>query len=142
MLLPLALAAEVILTSCGGEPRVVDQASPKPPLQSVHVAVTQTGDGGAAIAAGSVRLRLDDARLLVVDVRVRSIATTARSIALRATAEDASGRVVGEATGGAVRVAPGSEIALELSGPTPSGVIAAVTIEVRTTPAPSATPVP
>jgi hypothetical protein len=140
--LPSALAAGMLLAACGGEPSLVRQASSQPPVEAPHVAVSQTGDGGVAIAPDAVRLRLDAAGLLVVDVGVRSTSTRPQNIVLRARAVDASGRVVGEAGGGAVRVAPGSETTVELSGPPPSGTIAAVTVEVRTMPAVTATAPP
>jgi hypothetical protein len=124
----------MLLAACGEAP-TVDQASPRPPLQAAHVVVTRSGDGGVAIDPGGVVLRLDDARLLVVEVRVRSTSAGPQSIALRATATDASGQRVGEATGGAVNLAPGSESTVELSGPTPTGTIAAVAIEVHAVPA-------
>jgi hypothetical protein len=137
-LAPLATSL-ALLASCGDTP-VVEQATTRPPLQAGHLAVTQTGDAAVIVPPDGVSLRLDDAGLLVVEVRARSTAATPQSIALRATLDDGSGRIVGDATGGAVRIAPGSEITVELSGPTPLGTIAAVIIEVHTVPAPIATP--
>ena len=129
----------MLLAGCGGPP-VVDQAVTQTPLAAANVVVTQTGDSDVTIPPGGVTFSLDAARLLVVDVKVRFSAPMPRTVALRATVYDATGRIVGDATGGAIQVVPGSEIGVELSGPTPTGTIAAVTVEVHTVPAPAVRP--
>ena len=133
------LAGGLLLAGCGGPP-VIDQAVSQTPLAATNVTVTQTGDSDVTIPAGGVTFSQDAARLLVVDVRLRFSAAQARTIALRATVYDSTGRIVGDATGGAVQVQPGGEITVELSGPTPRGTIAAVTVEVHTVPAPAVSP--
>lgn len=133
------LAGGLLLAACG-EPPVVDQATASSPLAAPSVAVTQTGDTDVTVAAGGVSFRLDSARLLVVDVRLRSSAPTRRTVAVRATVYDATGRIVGDASGGVIQVAPGVETPVELSGPTPTGTIAAVTLEVHTVPSPTPAP--
>jgi hypothetical protein len=132
------LAGGLLLTGCG-EPPVVDQAVAQTPLAATNVVVTQTGDTDVTIPPGGVSFRLDAARLLVIDVRAHSAAPAPRTVVLRATLYDATGRIVGDADGGAIQVGRGTETTVELSGPTPSGTIAAVTLEVHTVPAPAAT---
>jgi hypothetical protein len=133
------LAGGLLLAGCGGPP-VIDQAVSQTPLAAANVTVTQTGDSDVAIPSGGVTFSQDAARLLVVDVKLRFSAAQPRTIALRATVYDSTGRIVGDATGGAVQVKPGSEVTIELSGPTPTGTIAAVTVEVHTVPAPVVSP--
>jgi hypothetical protein len=128
-----------MLLACGGPP-VIDQAVSQTPLAVPNVVVTQTGDSDVAIQPGGVTFSQDAARLLVVDVRLRFNGPQPRTIALRATVFDPMGRIVGDATGGAIQVTPGSELTVALSGPTPTGTIAAVTVEVHTVPAPAASP--
>jgi hypothetical protein len=136
-LLLAPLAGGLLLVSCGDTP-VVDEATTQPPVQAPHVAVTQTGDATVVVPPDGARFRLDNAGLLVVDVVVRSTAAAPQTISLRASVYDSTGRLVGDATGGSVRVAPGAETTVELSGPTPLGTITAVTVEVHTLPAPAA----
>ncbi len=130
------LAGGLLLAGCG-DPAVVDQATTRPPLAAPGVVVTQTGDPDVAIPPGGVSFRLDAARLLVVDLRLRSTAATPRLVVVRASLFDSGGRLVGDAGGSAVDVPPGDGTTLELTGPTPTGTIAAVTLEVHTVPAPS-----
>jgi hypothetical protein len=132
------LAGGLLLTGCG-DPPVVDQATTQTPLTAANVVVTQTGDTDISVPPGGVSFRLDAARLLVIDVRAHSAAPAPRTVVLRATLYDATGRIVGDADGGAIQVGPGTETTVQLSGPTPSGTIAAVTLEVHTVPAPAAT---
>ncbi len=131
------LAGGLLLAACG-DPAVVDQATTRTPLAAPGVVVTQTGDADVAIPPGGVSFRLDAARLLVVDVLVRSIAATPRLVVVRASLFDSAGRLVGDAGGSAIDVAPGGETTVELTGPTPTGTIAAVTLEVHTVAAPPA----
>ena len=133
------LAGGLLLAGCGGPP-VIDQAVSQTPLAAANVTVTQTGDSDVTIPPGGVTFSQDAARLLVVDVKLRFSAAQPRTIALRATVYDSTGRIVGDATGGAVQVKPGSEVTVELSGPTPTGTIAAVTVEAHTVPAPAVSP--
>jgi hypothetical protein len=137
--LVLAPLAGGLLLACGGPP-VIDQVVNQTPLAVPNVVVTQTGDPDVVIPPGGVTFSQDAARLLVIDIRLRFTGAQPRTVALRATVYDATGRIVGDATGGAIQVTPGSEIPVELSGPTPSGTIAAVTVEVHTVPAPSPAP--
>jgi hypothetical protein len=133
------LAGGLLLAGCGGPP-VIDQAVSQTPLAAANVTVTQTGDSDVTIPSGGVTFSQDAARLLVVDVKLHFTAAQPRTITLRATVYDSTGRIVGDATGGAVQVKPGSEVTVELSGPTPTGTIAAVTVEVHTVPAPAVSP--
>jgi hypothetical protein len=128
-----------LLLACGG-PAVIDQAVNQTPLAVSNVAVTQTGDSDVVIVPGGVTFSQDAARLLVIDIRLRFTGSQPRTVALRATVYDSTGRIVGDATGGVTRVTPGSEVPVELSGPTPSGTISAATVEVHTVPAPAASP--
>jgi hypothetical protein len=130
------LAGGLLLTACG-DPPVIDQATTRPPLAAPTVVVTQTGDTDVVIPPGGVGFRLDAARLLVVDVRLRSTASSPRMVVVRASVYDSAGRLVGDAGGAAISVAPGAETTVELSGPAPATTIAAVTVEVHTVAAPS-----
>ena len=141
MLVLAPLAGGLLLAGCGGPP-VVDQAVGQTPLATANLAISQTGDTDVSIPAGGVTVSLDAARLLVLDVRLRFSGAQPRTVALRATVYDSTGRIVGDATGGALQVVPGSEVSVQLSGPTPTGTISAVTVEVHTVPAPSAAPTP
>ncbi|HEY2705061.1 MAG TPA: hypothetical protein VGL20_15365 [Candidatus Dormibacteraeota bacterium] len=135
------LAGGLLLAACG-DPAVVDQATTRPPLAAPGVVVTQTGDPDIGIPPGGVSFRLDAARLLVVDVRLRSSAATPRLVVVRASLFDSGGRLLGDASGSAVDVPPGADTTVQLTGPTPTGTIAAVTLEVHTVAAPSATASP
>jgi hypothetical protein len=135
------LAGGLLLGGCG-EPAVIDQATTQTPVAVASPAVTQTGDRDVTVEQGSVAVRLDAARLLVISLRLRSAAPDVRTVTLRATVYDQTGRIVGDASGGVVRVAAGAETGVELSGPTPSGTISAITLEVHTVPAPTPSPSP
>jgi hypothetical protein len=130
------LAGSLLLTACG-DPPVVDQATTRPPLTAPNVAVTQTGDTDVVVPPGGMSFRLDAARLLVVEVRLRSTSPTPRMVVVRAGLYDSAGRLVGDASGAAISVPPGADTTVELSGPTPTTTIAAVTVEVHTVAAPS-----
>lgn len=132
-LLLAPFAGGLLLAGCG-DPAVVDQATTRAPLAAPNVVVTQTGDTDIVIPPAGVSFRLDAARLLVVEVRLRSNAPTPRMVVVRASVHDSGGRLVGDAGGSAISVPPGAETTVELSGPTPAGTIAAVTLEVHTVP--------
>ncbi len=143
-LLLAPLAGGLLLAACG-DPAAVDQATTtRTPLAAASVVVTQTGDTDVVIPPGGVSFGLDAARLLVAHVRLHSNAPAPRTVVVRASLYDATGRIIGDAGGAAIEVPPGSDTTVELSGPTPSGTISAVTLEVHTvparTPAPSAGP--
>jgi hypothetical protein len=137
-LLLARLAGGLLLSGCGG-PATLDEAANATPVAVPDVAITQTGDSDIGIPTGQVTFGLDAAGLLVVDLHLRSAAAAARTVAVRATVFDSTGRIVGDATGAAVMVQPGTDTAVELSGPTPSGTISAATLEVHTVPSSTGT---
>ena len=132
----LACAFGLALVACGETPHV-DQAA-RAPLTESSVSLKQTGNAQVSIVPSSVSYRLDDAHLLEVTLTVHSGASGAQTVTVRGSFTDKSGRLIGDATGSELNVAPGSDTTVMLSGPTPTGTIAAATYELTTIP--SATP--
>ena len=133
----LTCLAALAVVACGETPHV-DQAA-SAPLTESSVGLKQTGNAQVSIVSGSVSYKLDDARLLQVTLTVHSKATTAQTVTVRGSLTDKTGRLVGDATGSQLNVAPGSDSTITLSGPNPTGTIANATYELSTIPA--ATPV-
>jgi hypothetical protein len=100
------------------------------------VAITQRGNAAATIDARSVSFKLDDSRSLVVRATLTSHATSLISISARASLYDPRHNLVGDAIGGQVKVQPGQQTTLNLSGPTPLGTIASAVFEVSGQPSP------
>ncbi len=132
-----ALAA-VALAACGDTVRL-PEAPATGALTSPPVQIRQTGSALAQVDPSSVTFQLDDSGSLVVRLNVRSTAGASQTLALRASLFDSSHRVIGDAVGGQVEVAPGASTAIELTGPAPIGTIAAATIEVNTAASPTPT---
>jgi hypothetical protein len=132
----VACALTLLVVACGETPHVQQAAST--PLTEASVPLRQTGNAPVSIAAGSVSYRLDDARLLQVTLIVHSTARTAQTVSVRGSFADKAGRLIADASGSQLNVAPGSDTQVTLSGPTPNGSIAAATFEITTIP--SATP--
>lgn len=132
----LALAFAAGMVACGEVPHVQQAAAA--PLTESTVSFRQTGNAAVSIAGGSVTYRLDDAHLLVVTLTVHSTAGASQTVTVRGSFDDKAGKLVGDATGSQLDVAPGSTVTVTLSGPTPTGTIAAGTFELTTIP--SATP--
>ncbi|MFN2451673.1 MAG: hypothetical protein ABR541_04905 [Candidatus Dormibacteria bacterium] len=136
-LTPLAVVVlGLVLAGCGSDPPHIPQALPATPVAASSVSITQTGDPAFAIDPTSVSFGLDDARLLVVRVRVHSSAPKAVTLMMRASIFDAGDHLVGDATGGLDGVGPGTTMPLRLTGPTPIGTIARATFEVTSRAAP------
>lgn len=134
--LVLVVAAGLLLLGCGDTPQVREAAT-SPPLVGAKVDVTLTGNSAVTIAdpSNDVTFKLDDARLLVVHVKVHSTSGTKQNIAIRASLLDSAGKVIGDATGGTLAVNPGADAAFDLTGPMPNGTISKATFEVHATPA-------
>jgi hypothetical protein len=137
-LLLVPAASGLLLAGCGGS-GTVDEAVNATPVAVPNVAITQTGDSDITIPTDQVTFGLDASQLLVVDLHLRSAAAAPRTVAVRATVYDRSGRIVGDATGATIEVQPGVDTPIELSGPTPNGTIASATLEVHTVPSPAFT---
>jgi hypothetical protein len=131
-------ALGLIVVACGDSTPIVPQAAASP-LLAASISVKQTGDAPVKIVAGSLSWQIDDAKLVNVTLTVHSTATTAVTVSGRASLYDKGGKPVGDATGGALNVAPGSDAQLKLSGPTPNGTVTSATFEFTTIPA--ATPI-
>jgi len=127
-------AAAMLVVACGSDTPHVQQTGASALTES-SVGFKQTGDAAATIDPSSPTYRLDDARLLVVTLNLRSSARSAQTVGVRASLYDKAGRLVGDATGGDVNVPPGSSLAVILSGPHPNGTIASATFEVHLAPA-------
>ncbi|GAC1343883.1 MAG: hypothetical protein NVSMB29_17040 [Candidatus Dormibacteria bacterium] len=135
----LALAAAalgLVLTGCGSDPPHLPAALSATPVAVANVAITQTGDPAITIEPASVSFGLDDARLLVVRLRVRSGAAGPVTVMVRTSIFDSADHLVGDATGGLDGVGPGSTMPIRLTGPTPTGTISRATIEITTKAAP------
>ena len=128
-----------LLVACG-DTATIEEASTAPPLTAARVDITLTGDAGVTIPdpAHDVSFGLDDARLLVVALRVHSQATAPEVAAVKATLFDTSGLVIGDATGGTTTLQPGQDASFSLTGPAPTGTIAKATFEVHLTSVPPA----
>jgi len=129
----LGCAFSLALVACGETPHVDQAASAA--LTESSVSLKQTGNAQVSIVPSSVSYRLDDAHLLEVSLTVHSGASGAQTVTVRGSFTDKSGRLIGDATGSQLNVAPGSDVSVALSGPTPTGTIAAASYEVTTIPA-------
>jgi hypothetical protein len=125
-----------LLVACGSETPTVPQAASSP-LIAPSVAVKQTGDAPVRIVDGSVSWKIDDAKLVNVTLTVHSSAGTAVTVSARASLYDKDGRLVGDATGGALAVQPNSDAQLKLTGPTPNGTVVSANFEFTTIPTPT-----
>ena len=137
----MAAASAVLLAACGDTPQV-SEAATTPPLTADKVDITLTGDRVVTIVHPSddVTFRLDNARLLVVHVKVHSTASAAQTVSIRASLLDSTGKLIGDASGGALAVPAGGDVAFDLGGPTPNGTISKATFEVHVTATPKGTP--
>jgi hypothetical protein len=132
-------AAAVLLAACGSDTPTVPQAAATQ-LLAPSIATKQTGDAPVRLVENSVSWKIDDAKLVNVSLVVHSTAGTAVTVTARASLYDKDGKLVGDATGGALQVQPNSNADLHLTGPTPNGTVSTATFEFTTIP--SATPVP
>lgn len=123
------------LSGCGDDTKI-PQAVAATPFATSSVAITQQGDAAATIDARSVSFKLDDSRSLVVRATLTSHARSLISISVRASLYDPRHNLVGDAIGGQVKVQPGQQTTLNLSGPTPLGTIASAVFEVSGQPSP------
>ena len=130
----VVLLCALAAVGCGETVHVEQAASTA--LTEQAVSVKQTGNAPVQIQPGSVAYRLDDARLLQVSLVVHSSAGAAQTVTVRGSFYDKAGRLVGDATGSQLNVGPGSDVTVDLSGPTPNGTIASGTFEVATVPSP------
>lgn len=135
------MGCAALLVACGGT-TVVEQAV-STPLVAPHVTITLTGDASVTIPNpdADVSFARDDAGLLVIHLTVLSTADHPQTVAVRASLYDTHDRLIGDASGGALNVAPGAQATFELTGPNPNGTIDHATFEVYTTPPPG-TPLP
>jgi hypothetical protein len=127
-------ALGLVVVACGDATPTVPQAQAAG-LLAASISVKQTGDAPVQIVAGSVSWQIDDAKLVVVTLTVHSTAGRAVTVSGRASLYDKDGKPVGDATGGALNVAPNADVQLKLSGPTPNGTVTAATFEFTTIPA-------
>lgn len=141
---PLFAVPIVCLTAACGATTQPEVASATP-LTAQTVTVKQTGNAAAQLDTSSITFQLDNSGSLVIHADVTSQATAPQTITARASLYDASGRLIGDATGGAIAIQPGATATLQLNGPTPHGTIASGTIELSNVAAPTPivnTPVP
>jgi hypothetical protein len=133
----VAAACAALLGACGDTPHL-SEAATSPPMTASKVDITLTGDRVVSIVHPSddVTFKLDDARLLVVHVKVHSTATSAQTVSMRASLFDSANKLIGDATGGTLAVPPGADVAFDLSGPDPNGTISKATFEVHATASP------
>jgi len=129
-------AVAVALVACGSDTPTVPQAAAAP-LIATSVSVKQTGDAPVKLVENSVTLKIDDAKLINVTLTAHSTATRAVTMSARASLYDKDGKLVGDATGGALQVQPNADVQLKLTGPTPSGTVSSATFEFTTIPAPT-----
>lgn len=126
----------IAVSGCGDDTRL-PQAVSATAFATSTVAVTQQGNADATIDTHSVSFRLDDSRSLVVHATLTSHATSMISVSVRASLYDPGHSLVGDAIGGQVKVQPGQQTVLSLSGPTPIGTIASAVFEVSDLPTPT-----
>jgi hypothetical protein len=132
----LTVTAALLVVACGDSTPHVQQAA-APPLTESSVKFQQTGNAAVQIVPESVHYHLDDARLLEVVLTVHSTAKGVQTVTVRGSFYDKAGKLIADATGSQLGVAPGSTDTVTLSGPTPTGTIASGTFEVSTIPAPT-----
>jgi len=141
----LSATAALVLVACGDSVTLPEAPSSSPlTTGSVNQHVTQTGDAMVTIDPASVMFKVDNSRSLVVTFRLTSTAAEPQSVEVRASLYDGGGQVIGDATGGAVDVAPGAVVDFQLNGNYPDGSIASVTFEAhaQASPTPIGTPTP
>jgi hypothetical protein len=126
------MAAGLVVVACGTDTPHVPEAAATP-LTAATVALKQTGDALVSIDQSSVHYRLDDARLIQITLSLHSQAPTAQSVSVLASLYDESGRLIGDASGGATDVPPNASTQVRLSGPDPNGTISSATFEVHLT---------
>jgi hypothetical protein len=124
------------LTACGDDTKL-PQVPSSSPFSTPSISVVQQGNADATIDTTSVTFKLDDSRALVAHLTVRSHATSTIAISIRGSIYDPHHGLIGDVTGGQINVTPGSATAVQLTGPTPLGTIAAVTFEVTAKPTPA-----
>lgn len=124
------------LSGCGDDTKL-PQAVSATAFAASTVAVTQQGNADATIDTRSVSFMLDDSRSLVVHATLTSHASSMISVSVRASLYDPRHSLVGDAIGGQVKVQPGQQTVLSLSGPTPIGTIASAVFEVSGLPTPT-----
>ena len=136
--LAAAAGLGILLAACS-DTASIREASTAPPLTAARVDVTLTGDAGVTIPdpTHDVTFRLDDARLLAIDLVVHSQARASQTAAVKATLFDASGLIIGDASGGSTALQPGQDGSFRLTGPLPTGTIAKATFEVHLTTVPA-----
>lgn len=132
----VTVAAALLVVACGDSAPSAQQAASSPLTES-NVGFKQTGDAAVQIVPSSVTYHVDDARLLQVVLTVHSTASAAQTVTVRGSFYDKAGKLVDDATGSQLAVAPGSTTTVTLSGPAPLGTIASGTFEVSTIPAPT-----
>lgn len=135
----LAAGSAAVIVGCGSSDTstAVPQTGSNRPLTAATVDVRPTGDTDFVVDAQSVGFQVDNAGLLRMTAGVTSHATAASTVTMTATLLDSGGTTIGSATGGAVGVAPGSRVSIELTGTRPSGVIATVNLVIAGQPAPT-----
>jgi hypothetical protein len=136
----IGIAALVLcaLAACGSQTRL-QEAPARGPLAASKVAVTTTGNAPATVDQSSVTFGLDDSGALVVHLHLTSRASTSESVSIRASLFSSTGALIGDATGGAVNVARGATVTVELNGPAPDGTISSATIELTAQASPTPT---
>ena len=140
-LLMLGSLVAVLLAACGSSEQLPEAVSSSP-LTSGTPTVKQTGSADATIDPSSVTYKIDNAGILVVKLKLTSASADPQTIAVRGSLYNASGVIIGDVSGGAVMVDPGSTQDVELTGNAPSGTIASATFEVNTQAAPTPTSTP
>lgn len=135
----VACAAALLLmalSGCGDQAKI-PQAASATPFAASTVAITEQGNADASIDTKSVSFMLDDSRSLVVHLTLTSHAAAPISVSVRVSLYDPRHSLVGDAIGGQVKVQPGQQTPLSLTGPTPLGTIASAVFEVSGQPSPA-----
>jgi archaellum component FlaG (FlaF/FlaG flagellin family) len=127
-----------LVAACGSTIQI-PQAPVTGPLSASPLAVTTTGNAAASIDPRSVTFGIDGSGSLVAHLTVTSAAPNNETVTIRGSLLDSTGKPIGDVTGGAINLNPGSSQQVELTGPAPNGTIVSVTFEISTQPAPTAT---
>jgi hypothetical protein len=130
------------IASCGSAASTISQANNQPQLTTAQVEIKPTGDPSITLVDGGTSFHRDDAGLLVMTVKVHSAAATKVTVVLRATLDDSGGVEIGTAGGGAVEVAPGADVPIQLTGRLPGESIASATVQIDATPSPTGAAAP
>lgn len=139
----LALPVACLLAACGTAPQA--EVASATPLTAQTVTVRQSGNAAAQLVTSTITFQLDGSGSLVIHADAISQAAAAQTITARASLYDASGGLIGDATGGQIAVPAGETASLQLNGPAPHGTIASATVELSSVAAPTqvvSTPVP